>query len=599
MNHSGNTYKNQSIMKKIIIVCLGYLCISGINVYADLYDESVYYGLAKFSYGFSSIIIWGVDIWLLLRLIQRRNKRLHLYSAMCGGILSLSLVAGAYLMMKNDLFIEGELANQILAVIGISCLTVPCMEELFMLLDRVKAYAEGMSRSVISLKFWQIWSIIFASYVPVFLAWWPGNFVFDAKYQMVNVIDNWYTTHHPLAHTLLMGKCYLFGDNIGNVSLGFSLYTLIQILFMSFSFAYAVWYVLKRGGNKVTVWMILGWYAFFPMHALMAISATKDVIFAGAFLDFMIYLLRRFNCQEPFGIKQYCGFVLSGILMLLYRNNAIYALVAGGVVMIVLYKGARKKAEIAIVLFIVCLGGNLSNAGLVKATNAAEIDKYRESMSVPIQCMGRVAAYRGSELEEELYNEFILYVETDSIASYNPYLSDPLKNDANEYLLRTNLPNFLKLWVKIGLKYPDEYLESILTNTLGFWYPGKKAVFTMPGVALYHTLIGKGAEIEKKDYFPLANKVYSYLFYEGKYINFPVLSYLFRIDPYIWCMFIVFIWFIYQRKRKMWSCMMIPWMYLLTCFLGPMACLRYVYCLVCIIPLLLFGILDYEDRTKG
>ena len=83
--------------------------------------------------------------------------------------------------------------------------------------------------------------------MPVFLANWPGNFIYDAKYQLSEVVHNSYKTHHPLIHTWLMGTAYKLGVEWGNVSKGFQLYTLLQMLVLSSSFAYGLLYLRKRG----------------------------------------------------------------------------------------------------------------------------------------------------------------------------------------------------------------------------------------------------------------------------------------------------------------------------------------------------------------
>ena len=62
-------------------------------------------------------------------------------------------------------------------------------------------------------------------------------------------------------------------------------------------------------------------------------------------------------------------------------------------------------------------------------------------------------------------------------------------------------------------QFPDEYAESIITNTLGYWYLLNEGSYVTMDVRLYHTLIGTEEEIEKKDLWPLSENIYTDLFY--------------------------------------------------------------------------------------
>ena len=56
------------------------------------------------------------------------------------------------------------------------------------------------------------WLIIFVCWIPVFLAFYPGAFVYDAQDEYIQVVARTFTTHHPLTHVLLLGGAVGFGD---------------------------------------------------------------------------------------------------------------------------------------------------------------------------------------------------------------------------------------------------------------------------------------------------------------------------------------------------------------------------------------------------
>lgn len=602
MSEKADVFK--SWMKRIILAAGAYLCVISVGQLVSLHENvNVYWGGRYFGYNVWSIVLFVVTIWLDVRFLKRKNRKQAVFCGIAGLLLSIALVYGAYAHYANDIFRSvGETFQQFVMIFFLSFFTIPLMSELFVLVDKAGAWYEKQEKLVPQspkpIKFFLVeWIIIFASYVPLFLAEWPGNFVFDAKYQIQNVIEGYYNTHHPLIHTLMMGKAYEFGQRLGNVSAGYQFYTLFQMLILSSAFAYFQLYLYKRRVPKCIRICTLIWFTVFPMHALFAISATKDVLCAAFFLYFMIYLIRFLFDKEAFSPYAYAGMIISGILLSLFRNNSFYAVMATGIILLLLGKGWKRKVVTALIFIAIFAGTELTNAGLIRYTNASTQDNYRESMSVPLQCLARICAYRADEVPEDMYEEICTYIRPIDIPDYNPYLSDSVKNHANEEKLRENTVNFLKLWVKGGLLFPGEYIESIVTNTFGYWYPANQGVYVSADIALYHTIIGMGDELEKHSYFPLASSMYTKWFWTLNYHFLPIVGYLFRNAIYVWLTILYFLWSIYKGDKKKALIGVLPLLYLATCFLGPMAALRYVYSLVVCTPLLIYMVLRSSENV--
>ncbi len=577
---------------------MAYLCLLSANHLISLWGTGYsFYGVGIFGYNIWSVIAFALVYRLLFRAMERRDRRMHVVAGVGGLLLGAAIVYGTYAHFVNDIFIDVKtVLLQFGLVLGLAAVTIPCVEEIFVFFGRVQDWYTKQQTQVVQRKpalcFLVGWAVIFIAYIPLFLANWPGNFVFDAKYQLQEVLADSYSTHHPVLHTLLMGWAYKLGLQLGNVSVGYQFYTIFQMLVLSGAFAYVVAYLYRRGAPKSLCIGVLLWFALFPLHGLFAISATKDVLFAAFFLYMMVFLVRILFDKEAFCWHSYVGLVVSGILAMLFRNNAMYAIVAGGVLITLFYKGLGKgwknRLRILVLVLVMFVGCRVSNRVLVAATSARSSDTYRETLCVPLQCLARVASYHRNELAEEDYREICSYIQESDLVSYNPYNADGVKNNADELALRSNLINFLKLWVKLGLQFPEEYLESIITNTLGYWYPVDRGDYAAAGIALYHTLIGTEQEIVKQSYCAPAEKVYNYLFYEGNYRETPILGYLFRPDAYVWLLAVVFLWGMERRDKRVTMVSLIPLLYLGTCFLGPMAALRYVYCLIVSVPLFVY-----------
>lgn len=595
-------------LKRGAVTLAAYLCTLAFAKIISLHGRTdVFWGGIYFGYNASSIIVFGVTAWLLNRFLLIKEKRLKATARVGGLLFAVAIVYGAYAHYVNDIFMSvGESILQIFLVLSISVLTVPLCAELYQLFEKGSLWLEqhtkpreALSRKKSVLYFLGVWMGIFACYVPLFLTWWPGNFVFDAKYQLQNVVEGYLNTHHPLLHTLLMGWAYMFGKSVGDVSWGYQFYTLFQMLVLSSAFAYLVMYLYKKNAPKCICVATTAWFALFPMHALFAISSTKDVLCAAFFLYFMVFMVRLFYDKEVFAWYSYAGMIVSGVLLALFRNNALYAVIATGAMLVVLVKGKKKKLGIFVLFAAITLFAKGANEALIVMTDATEPDTYKEMMSVPLQCLARVGSYRFEDMPKEYYEELCLYTSADNIEGYNPYLADAVKNTANEELLKTNTLNFFKLWLKVGILFPDEYAESFVTNTLGYWYPFNQGHYVSADIGLYHTLIGVGDEIVKENYCDWVNDFYSYFFWTQNYRQVPIIGYLFRNAPYVWLLVFYMLWCIYKKKWSAALMGLLPVFYLGTCLLGPMAALRYMYSLIVCTPLILYLLLHKKILNEN
>ncbi len=589
-------------IKRISIFIMAYVCLLSVNKLSFLVGNThPFYGVGLFGYNIWAAAGYMVLLVLWKRVLQRKDRRLHVVSGVMGVLAAAAVVYGTYAHFVNDIFTDaGTVFLQFGLILGIALATAPLSEELFLFFDRVNNWC-GRKTEIAPkpfLYFLFVWAVLFLFWIPMFLANWPGNFIYDAKYQISESLTGDYSTHHPLIHTLLMSGAYKLGQRMGNVSAGFQFYTLFQMLVLSSAFAFLVYYFYqKRVSRCIRVGTLL-WFALFPIHGMFAITATKDVLFAAFFLYMMVFLVRLVFDKEQFCWHSYVGLLGSGILSMLFRNNGVYAIVAGGILIAVLTKGWKKRLLLIGLVTAMFCGCHIGNQLFIKATRAGSSDTYRETMSVPLQCLARVACYHRQEMNEEDYGEICSYIQEEDISNYNPYNADLIKNNADEAALRSNTVNFFKLWAKVGLQFPGEYLESIITNTMGYWYPLDRGDYVVMGISLYHTLIGTEEEIVKHSYFPAAEKIYNYFFHEENYKKTPLLGYLFRADSYVWLLIYLIGWAVYRKQRAIGKVAVIPLLYLGTCFLGPTVALRYVYCLVVLAPLFVYLILNGDKKIE-
>ena len=124
------------------------------------------------------------------------------------------------------------------------------------------------------------WIAIVIGWMPTLLAYYPGIFAYDAPNQIIQVLNSSYSTHHPIVHTILMGRLFQLGHALGDNNLGVLFYSLIQMFILAFSFAYCLNSLYKLGLKKKYIVILTGIIILFPVNSILAVSLTKDVLFA-------------------------------------------------------------------------------------------------------------------------------------------------------------------------------------------------------------------------------------------------------------------------------------------------------------------------------
>lgn len=110
---------------------------------------------------------------------------------------------------------------------------------------------------------------------------------------------------------------------------------------------------------------------------------------------------------------------------------------------------------------------------LMNACSVAQPD-FIESLSIPAQQIAAVICNDRS-LDEKDLSLIENVVDLTYIKElYNPYFADNIKElvrAGNQPYLEEHKSEFLKLWIRLGLKYPGDYLTAYIHQTYGYWYP--------------------------------------------------------------------------------------------------------------------------------
>ncbi len=539
---------------------------------------------------------------------KEENKVNRLLGLIMGAGLSFALVAGNQLERVESLQL-GKISLWI-SWLFLAIFLTPFFSWGWMRLDEAVSQLQGLKAGAEENRsggritaFVKYQALILLCWLPVFLAFYPGAFVYDATDEYIQVATRTFTTHHPLAHVLLLGGFVAGGNRFfGSFNLGIAAYTLFQMVLLAGVFSYTLLWLKDRGIGRGVRAAVLFFYGFFPVIPMYAVCSAKDGLFTAAFLVVILQMLSLFDDPEGFLSKKINLFagILAAVAMMLLRNNGLYAYlvwipiaVAGLLRQTGKENGNRKLWMRASFLFLAFVAAYLLLSGGLARVLKAESSAKQEFMTVPIQQMIRTYQYSPQVYDEEEKELLTELFGEENLHLYNPRLSDLIKSKFNNEVFNENPGPYLLMWLRNGLQAPMSYINAWLMTSYGYWYPD--AVINVYKGNKVHTFTYEdssyfGFETEypgtRESKFPLLEEVYRRLSLELYQEKVPAVSMLFSPGFLFW----VYAFFMgyYLKKRELRTVLPLLLILLLwlTAVLGPTYLVRYVLILWFALPVI-------------
>ena len=281
------------------------------------------------------------------------------------GIFPLALLFGLYCLWKKALFLREVFfsvpvrillaaaftALQVLgllwshegiagapeAVVWTVCLTPPAyagVNRLFLLARRAAetesaAGGSGDERTTVGKKqFLGAFALILGGYCIPFATYYPAIMAYDVIPQLDQIRVSGLTTHHPLIHTLFLKGCLAAGEFLpfsNGDRAGLAMYSLIQMAVMAGCFAWVYVFLRRHAVSRWLGYAFVLCAAVFPTHGMLAVSITKDTVFAALTMVFTALAYELSVREEYPGGRFFVGYLLVTLLLLLFRNNSVYA----------------------------------------------------------------------------------------------------------------------------------------------------------------------------------------------------------------------------------------------------------------------------------
>jgi len=444
--------------------------------------------------------------------------------------------------------------------------------------------------------------IIILCWMPAFFAFCPAILNYDGPSQIMaySVSKGRMTTQQPIISTLMMVSFFEFGIKVlGSSTLGMMCFSLFQMCFMAGVFAYTVNFIWKETNNKIITALALIFYAVFPFNQLFPLMTTKDTMFAGLTL-FVVVQLYQFP-REKFGIKEYIFLGIFAVFMLLFRNNAVYALVVALPFMLFFLRDNKKKMFSMVIVFsIIFVVYQLCFEGLIIATNSVK-QSDREKLSVISQAIARISKQKRDELTEAEIEKINYYFDDIDklIEVYDTNISDDTKRAIVIEKYEENPKGFYKLFVSMVKKYPIICIDSFLDTIRGYWYIfdnsfnqifHEESPETKGCLELTFYVVTDGTRenlVRDLNELPVLRKFYRSMFCQNNYTKIPVLYIVFQPAIYFYIALACLLYAIYKKDKNLVLPTIYLFLYFLTCFLGPGAIIRYMYANIVATPFIL------------
>lgn len=445
--------------------------------------------------------------------------------------------------------------------------------------------------------------LIACSWFLGYLAVFPGVYATDAF--------TWYREFHdpsvPVSSQwspVYAGIFYLFVHTgkvlFNNYEYGFALFIAIQsLIVLFFGVKEILLFVQARAGDVAciltTIFLIL-----VPTHMIMTMHAAQGTPFMVCFTMVLIHLHRMKTEGDDYWqyYVNYGAFLAWGVACCVLRNNAYYVFLAFLVCLYFVQSRNKKRIFLGVITILVFAtiykGPLLDFFGVTKGT------ALKEALNMPLQQMACAYLQKPPKISDNHKKLLEKFIPVKALKEYSRYtgISDYRKSNLNIKLVRNNLGEFFKLYVKIGLEAPDAYLKAAYLQNLGMLYIDKKYQDTR----IWHSYLDyvnydarkKTAYyiiIERHSLFPAYEKLLSYLYgrLNNKKINYwgfagqapafftsvPILNVFCRASTYFWCLIYFLFFAAYKKYKEDFLYLALVVCFTLSVMFGPVILYRY------------------------
>lgn len=319
--------------------------------------------------------------------------------------------------------------------------------------------------------------ICLIGYLPYYLMYYPTWLNNDAIWQLQQILGIVpRSNHHPFFHTMIMKVLFMTGYRVSGTYMGgVAFYTFVQVLVMAMTFGFFLYQLYQRGTRIVWLAVAVAFYAFLPINGILTICMGKDEFFTASLLIFAWmtaeYDLDAANMEK--GRRRWVAYFVAGLLICLLRSNGIFIFLGTLFILVISRwkkRGLPRRTLLCGAAVLICY---LIYHGPVLHALQVEPPDTIEGLTMPTQHI--LCAYlKGGNLTQEDIEMIDRVVPVEEVGEYyNPWLFDIVKNfireKGDQEVIADNKWEYFKLWLRVGLRSPLQYVVAEVRQTAGYW----------------------------------------------------------------------------------------------------------------------------------
>ena len=440
---------------------------------------------------------------------------------------------------------------------------------------------------------WIIAIALLLCWMPCFIALFPGGFSYDMAHEFNQQFVTYKSDFPRLHSVLIIGFMNAVHSLFGSYNAGIAIYDVLQMLAFSALFTHMLVTFYRQRIGQVMISMFAAYFALFPVIHLIVTHTGRDTLFSGL-LTYLGFLLYRMACDTKafFGTVRnpiILGTVLSLTLMARNNNSELIILPLFAVLNIVVWVKSHKLYPRGVLLFCTANIAVFVSLSFVLNLICQPITAInpRASMSIISQTLMRAYIDEPEKWTEKDNQDFEYYMNMEYYR-YCPECADYSKNMMQNVKGAGNGVGFIKMWLRMGLKCPNSYLNAVTAQTRYMWYPDS-VIDGYVRAELYKTeksyfVTGVEKPGVRIPLFPDGEEFYRKI---GKDISFekiPVLSMLFSIGFQYWLLLNCLFYSVYKGRKKLYLPLGAMFVYLAFCFFIPIVLMRYFMTLFLFFP---------------
>lgn len=448
---------------------------------------------------------------------------------------------------------------------------------------------------------WAFFVVIFVCWLPLLLAYFPAMLNYDFPGEYGQHLDQSYYTLHPLLHSALMNGVITLGEAIHSRTFGLLLMSLLQMSLFAASLTMSCVFVQRRGAPRIVVLLLTALYALHPIFSVMALSMTKDVLFAACVLVLSLLTFELLESPETFFAVRgkIVLFILCTVGTALMRNNGVFALIPLFLALLIaMRKQFKRILPLLATSVAACL---LVNVSLTVALKPASGDSF-QLYSLPAQQL--VRAYNMGEMTQEEKEDLESWYTAPAGLVVHPHLADGAKGYLNRERIAEEGADFLRLWAQVGKRNVRVYAEALLMLNVGSWYPDDLSHASIYPDASY---LDKGY-LQTQEYDMTEHGMYTTSFLpkvtalvericrRNVYQKYPIISVLFCTATPLWVLLFACCRLVARKRTRMLLPALAAFGLWFGYLLGPCTLPRYALPLFCVAPVML--VLAYSHPTQ-